>query len=713
MHVFLSPPPSLSLAMQRVAHHLAETAPAYGFEVVNKETQADFFVLHVIGADSEETIWSLRGKPYAMLQYCVRSTAHDSKWWMPLWDGAAAVWSYYDLIALLKEDNAPVDTMRNFYHAPLGGDFRSFRRWSVPKSSVILTSGYVAESEGIHEAAEAVRRIGGKMVHLGPKENFPELAEYPVAFMHRVNDGILSQAYSRSKYVAGLRRGEGFELPAVEGLLSGARPVCFDRPHYRQWFEGFAEFIPEGTKEEVTDALEALFRGPYREVTETEIAEAREKFDWERLTAGFWAKVREALPEPKAQVVVPSSAPVSPVTRVTSVTPKKRTLIWSGDAGVASGFARATHKTIDALLPHFNVEVVGINYLGEPHEYPYRIHPAISRDAPMDGFGVRKVAKLTSALRPDVVVIQNDPWNVPMYLKRLAQTPVIASMPVDGLNCKGAALNGLAHAIFWTEFGKREAQRGGYAGPSSVVPLGVDRSIYFPRSLEERMSIRRRNLPADVAEGFIIGNANRNQPRKRWDLTVRYFAEWIHRFKVTDAYLYLHVAPTGDAGYAIEQLASYYGINNRLILAEPEIGLGVSEDSLARTYAMWDAQMTTTQGEGWGLTTLEGMACGVPQILPDWSALGEWAKPYAIAVPCTSTCATPSNINVIGGVADEEIFISALERVYRDRATRESLSELALKCAAQSKFDWADIGEKFLASVEEALRRPILEGVSA
>jgi D-inositol-3-phosphate glycosyltransferase len=99
--------------------------------------------------------------------------------------------------------------------------------------------------------------------------------------------------------------------------------------------------------------------------------------------------------------------------------------------------------------------------------------------------------------------------------------------------------------------------------------------------------------------------------------------------------LYLHVCPTGDVGYGIDQLAKYYNLKGRVILAQPGVYHGSTDDEMALTYRAANVGISTTQGEGWGLTTMEGMACGLPQIVPDWSALGEWAAPAAYLVPCS------------------------------------------------------------------------------
>src|SRR5690606_33664969 len=100
------------------------------------------------------------------------------------------------------------------------------------------------------------------------------------------------------------------------------------------------------------------------------------------------------------------------------------------------------------------------------------------------------------------------------------------------------------------------------------------------------------------------------------DLAMIYFSEWIKRNKIRNAYLYLHVGPTGDRGYDIQQMAEYLRIKNRVILAQPEIGHGLSEAAMKYVYGSFDVMLSCTQGEGWGLTHMEGMACGIPQILP-------------------------------------------------------------------------------------------------
>ena len=374
----------------------------------------------------------------------------------------------------------------------------------------------------------------------------------------------------------------------------------------------------------------------------------------------------------------------------------KRRLLWIGDAAVATGFAKCTHKTLEAFRD-WDVHVLGLNYNGDPHAFPFPIYPPWIGGDP---YGLRRTGELVTKIRPDVVLIQNDPWNIAPYMKEAGNAPCVASMPVDGKNCKGAALNGLALAIFWTKFGELEAQCGGYTGASTVIPLGVDLHTYSPGDrLRARVNLK---LPEEALNGFIVGNVNRNQPRKRIDLTISYFAEWVHKYNIRDAYLFLHVAPTRDQGWDVGQLMKYYRIPNRLILQEPEVGLGIAEPILVETYRAFDVQISTTQGEGWGLCTMEGMACGCPQIVPNWSALGEWVTDgAAIKVPCSEVAMTPNNINAIGGIPDRAAFIEALNKMYQEREVRETYATAGLDLVSEPRFRWETIGEQFRTCLEE------------
>lgn len=279
--------------MTRVENALKNRLPV-GAVLSLFSSKADVIVIHVIGyPETVEAVDTCRrlGQQYILIQYCMRSTQKPNiKDWLPLWRDALVVWSYYDLAALAREDGVDLDSENvNVYESPLGVDaaFAKERTREYSRRFVIATSGYVAASECVEEAAGAVEMLGGQSFHLGPK--FENLKSH-VVFGHGLLDEELALVYSRCQFVAGLRRCEGFEMPAAEGLLCGARPILFDRPHYRRWYSRWGRFIPETGFNDVRSALYEEFRRGPGEITAEELHEARQLFNWDTIVRGLWER---------------------------------------------------------------------------------------------------------------------------------------------------------------------------------------------------------------------------------------------------------------------------------------------------------------------------------------------------------------------------------------------------------------------------------------
>src|SRR3990167_195580 len=118
--------PDFGRGIHRVVAALKRYAPA-GVEIVDTPEDADHVIHHIVGVqnfDPHATIderISSHHRPYSMIQYCLRPPERPALvWWKPLWDGAAAVWSYYDIHAwCLRELESGID---GFLRLPLGVD---------------------------------------------------------------------------------------------------------------------------------------------------------------------------------------------------------------------------------------------------------------------------------------------------------------------------------------------------------------------------------------------------------------------------------------------------------------------------------------------------------------------------------------------------------------------------------------------------------------
>ncbi len=289
MNVCVSRLPQPDRALSRVVRALQSTAPP-GVRCVEKPKDADLVVVHVIGRRQqiEAQIRTLRasGQRYAVIQYVLRSSMepHCSAW-VDIWRGAETVWSYLDLSAACAADH--VSTAFRFYHAPLGADASVFHLdRSVPQTAALTTCGRDWLTESVREGVLAAQGLGLSVQHLGSSLRRPG-----VACSVDVSDHEVAQLYQRSRYVSGLRRIEGFELPAAEGLLCGARPLLFDQPHYRRWYGDWAVYIPEGPRPQVQASIADVLAGPYRSVTSEERDAAAAWFSWERVCLGFWEQI--------------------------------------------------------------------------------------------------------------------------------------------------------------------------------------------------------------------------------------------------------------------------------------------------------------------------------------------------------------------------------------------------------------------------------------
>lgn len=410
---------------------------------------------------------------------------------------------------------------------------------------------------------------------------------------------------------------------------------------------------------------------------------------------------------------------------------KKRRLLWVGDSPtVATGFARATQHTLETLQETWDVACLGMHYRGDPnHGFPYDIYPTRwDKYGNYDMLGAKRLPEVCALFRPDVIVLQNDVWNIPYYTKALQAagitTPVVAALAIDGKNCQARKLDGVALSIFWTEFAQTEARDGGWLGPSAVVPLGIDLEMYklgdraHLAPLREHARSRFATVPgstfdlAGFQKGFVVVNVNRNQQRKRLDLMVQCFCEWAIEHGRDDAFLMIQACPTGEREYDVAQLMDYYGLPDRLFLVYPDKEHGVPERDLVWTYRCADVGMTTTQGEGFGLTTLEMMACGIPQIVPDWAALGELCGDAALKVPCSSFAATQGGANAIGGVIDRAKAIEALDLLYTRPDLRDELSARGLALVRQERYRWPVIGRAFGEAIESALFNPAWDALT-
>jgi glycosyltransferase involved in cell wall biosynthesis len=261
---------------------------------------------------------------------------------------------------------------------------------------------------------------------------------------------------------------------------------------------------------------------------------------------------------------------------------------------------------------------------------------AANEDPKEDGFGFNKINEYLDMVNPDVVMIYNDPLIIYKFLEAMKHERGKSSYKlwiyVDQVYSGIAAplvqkINEHADRVYcFTDIWKKRYLEYGPFPDVQVLEHAIDPAIFTNMAPEGRKAIRKNmNISKDA---IVLLNANRNSQRKRLDLTIMGFVEFLKRRPTANAYLMLATGMSPQTG-------SYYDIQ-RIILNEIQsAGLDVQEhgrrivlidtappnvvddSGINQIYNIADIGINTSDGEGFGLCQLEHMYTGAPQIVAD------------------------------------------------------------------------------------------------
>lgn len=402
----------------------------------------------------------------------------------------------------------------------------------------------------------------------------------------------------------------------------------------------------------------------------------------------------------------------------------------------ATGFTRVMREILGGVADRYDCHWIGIGYKGPVVEDGFTAYPCNLNGG--DVYGADQARELIEEIRPRLVFLLNDFWHLKNYRRVLSavrdEVKVVAYTPVDGGigdESLVAPLDFLDCLVTYTEFGRREIEsaveglrratpRFGF-GRVAVVPHGVDVLTFgpWPRSAEtvESCSNGRRRLEAkrrifsrqlgdlresDIADSFIVLNANRPNRRKRVDLTIEAFALFA-RGKPENVRLCLHHAIMSEQERQ-ETLAhaKRCGISERLMLGGVASEAGrLSDEGLNRLYNACDVGINTATGEGWGLVSFEHGATGAAQIVPRHSALTElWEDSAELLEPVEVE--VPPYSRLMHAEVSAEDAAAALERLYSDPGYLEEMSLAAYRNAHRPEYRWhaiADTWDRLLGEV--------------
>jgi glycosyltransferase involved in cell wall biosynthesis len=371
-----------------------------------------------------------------------------------------------------------------------------------------------------------------------------------------------------------------------------------------------------------------------------------------------------------------------------------------------------------------DIHVLAVNYQGD--YFPSILEP----DKPTflklynpkkflgtDTYGQSRVIELLGLLGEsveglDVVFVLQDPqvllqllfengYDPDRYLLRYR--PIISYLPCDGTNFPPAwteTIPLVTNVVAMSKWGQQH-----YAG-SKLVYHGVDTDRFWP--IAERpitMSngdVLKSKTDCKRAFGFdpdsfVIGRVDKNSGRKDWGALIRTVGPLMKKYKNIE--FYAHCAPSEKVtGADIPLTFSRFLPADQIATRVHQPGLhntfiGWSQQDMNALYNAFDIFVSTSRGEGFGLTNAEAVACGIPVVAQNVSAIPEVVGPGGILVEPSGVMVTvPSGEDL--WMPDVAAFTDAIERLYHSRGLRRDLGEKGV-AHARANFSWDFAAARF------------------
>jgi len=385
-------------------------------------------------------------------------------------------------------------------------------------------------------------------------------------------------------------------------------------------------------------------------------------------------------------------------------------ILYCGDAFVETGFGRVAQYLLPAMAKQYEVVVLSVNYHGDPHPEAkeYKVYPAMLHGS--DPFGSHRIGQVIQIEKPDLVWVTNDIWialnlwekakplQEQIGFKWFVYTPIDSYGLFPSLAAPMLEWDGLAT---YTLFANNELVRMGYNKHIDIIGHGTDFKKFFP--LDKQQCRKELGVPEDV---FIVFNGNRNQPRKRIDLTLKAFIKFAK--DKDDARLWLNMGAK-DLGWPIIDLFKRiardegYDPTSKLILTSPHFSVDncLSIEQLNKVYNAADVGINTCIGEGWGLVNSEHGSVGVAQVVPDHTSLAEIFDEVP-RIECNAA-ETDRNYGLERLLPDPESAAEILSYYYDNRDALKKDGQWCYNRLHEEPFTWPYIQQQLLGVVKRTL----------
>lgn len=415
---------------------------------------------------------------------------------------------------------------------------------------------------------------------------------------------------------------------------------------------------------------------------------------------------------------------------------KPKVLAWC-DFLVPTGFGNVAENLLDDLHKDYDLQVVGINYRGKKRydTSKYFVYPTSRYE---DHLGRKLLKDLAMDEQPDIIFLFQDMFHIADVIKDLKDaspnSKIVSYFPVDGgpLSINWMETIQLSDEILvYSEWAKKVI-KDTYPTHKDLTTLyhGVDTDTFYPMDKDDIYEFREGR---SWTGKFVVSNVNRFQPRKAITLTGRAFSMFAkgHKYcnecghhmpiaaprcelcrkeklkvvskKKDDVMLYLHMMAQDSsmgpgAGNSLQNHMVNCGftnadMNNILSINGRNIYAGeVPIEKVNEIYNGSNINITTTLGEGCGLSLLESAATGTPSIAPYNSAIPEMLGDTGWMCSNRAIMTQSGDNGFFRPIVKEWEVVKALEEAYKLWHEQDEEVEFDQACIDRinDKFLWDD-----------------------
>lgn len=397
----------------------------------------------------------------------------------------------------------------------------------------------------------------------------------------------------------------------------------------------------------------------------------------------------------------------------------KFTILWHSVAPfINSGYGRITHN-ITTRLANAGYKVIVSAYYGIEQGGMLNYNGVYCLPSKDGSFGIDSAIRYAKEFAPNVSFLATDWWAFPRFPYEMPNSCLYG--PMDMVNYPEEIVSFTKK--YWKIFSlcdfQKDMLKNQMGIDSVVIPHGVDTKIF--RNLDKKEIRRLHRIPVDM---FVFGTVNANSDkemgggRKAWGVmfkALRHFLDQNPDIKASDILWLIHSDPADPRGYPLIPIAKKYNLESIVKFSPPEIHrVGLPDEQLVQLYNSFDVFLGASKREGFSLTTLEAIACGVPVISHSFSAMKDLVTDHGWLVRSVSDDLNMEMTPILSETAIPDVYDLAdkMKDAFFNESKRNEFSKKSIEFAKQ--FDWNYIFDtKWLPAIknleQELASKPITE----